>query len=89
MSTHLQRLAKEDHHAHRKEVELLQYLKDFWEIFEKKEFDMLPPWRVWDHAIKLMEGAEHRLSCKIYHLSRPKQEELDHFLQENLQMGHI
>ena len=42
------------------------YLHDFHTVFEKKDFDELPPSRPWDHAIELIPGVEPRLDCKIY-----------------------
>jgi len=34
------------------------YLHDFHDVFEKKDFDELPPSRPWDHAIELLPGTE-------------------------------
>src|SRR6266436_9205954 len=31
---------------------------DFRDIFSKKAFNELPPWKVWDHAIDLSPGTE-------------------------------
>ena len=36
-----------------------KYLHDFTDIFEKTDFDELPPHRSWDHAIELIPGSEH------------------------------
>jgi hypothetical protein len=65
------------------------YLHEFRDVFDKKDFDELPPKRPWDHAIELIPGKELRLDCKIYPLSRTEQEELDKFLEENLRTGRI
>jgi hypothetical protein len=40
------------------EEDLLTYLQDYHDVFDKKEFDELPPSRPWDHAIELIEGAD-------------------------------
>ena len=66
-----------------------EYLHDFPDVFEKNDFDELPPHRPWDHAIELVPGTEHRLDCKIYPLSLDEQKQLDAFLEEHLQTGRI
>jgi len=65
------------------------YLHDFHTVFEKKDFDELPPSRPWDHAIELIPGVEPRLDCKIYPLSRDEQDQLDNFITEHLRTGRI
>ena len=62
-----------------------EYLHDFEDVFTKKDFDELPPHRPWDHAIELLPGTEERLDCKIYPLSKDEQQQLDEFLDEQLQ----
>ena len=89
MSMPAQRRATEAAKTRSQMVELPHYLCDYADAFEKKEFDKLPPPRPWDHAIKLIPGAEPRLSCKIYPLGRLEQEELDKFLDEQLRTGRI
>jgi hypothetical protein len=34
------------------------YLRDYKEVFEKRDFDKLPAWKKWDHAIELQPGSE-------------------------------
>jgi hypothetical protein len=70
-------------------VELPVVYADFKDIFDKHEFDTLPPCRILDHAIELIKGAEPHLDCKIYPLSQIEQEKLDKFLEENLRMNQI
>jgi RNase H-like domain found in reverse transcriptase/Reverse transcriptase (RNA-dependent DNA polymerase)/Integrase zinc binding domain/Chromo (CHRromatin Organisation MOdifier) domain len=65
------------------------YLHSYRDVFEKTEFDQFPPSRPWDHAIELLPGAEPKLSCKVYPLSRDEQAQLDEFLEENLRTGRI
>ena len=65
------------------------YLHNFADVFEKQNFDELPAHRPWDHAIELLPGSEHRLDCKIYPLSGQEQEQLDKFLDKNLNTGRI
>jgi len=62
------------------------YVVEFQSVFAKKNFDILPEHRKWDHAIKLIPGAEPK-SSKVYPLSPLEQEELDAFLEENLHTG--
>lgn len=65
-----------------------RYVKDFGPIFEKEEFDELPPRRTWDHAIELKEGSTPSAG-KIYPLSKDEQHELDVFIEEHLRSGRI
>ena len=62
--------------------------KGFEEVFEKAEFDTLPPKWPWDHAIELKPGSEPT-GCKIYPLNLDEQRELDTFLEEHLHTGCI
>jgi hypothetical protein len=88
--TPAQQLAEEDFHRRTMAaVELPATYVDFHDVFDKREFDTLPPRRIWDHAIELIEGAEPRLDCKIYPLGQIEQEKLDEFLSENLRMNRI
>jgi len=62
------------------------YVMEFQSVFTKEDFDILPEHRKWDHAIKLIPGAEPK-SSKVYPLSPLEQEKLDAFLEENLRTG--
>ena len=64
------------------------YVTEFQSMFTKEDFDILPEYRKWDHAIELVSGAEPKLS-KVYPLSLLEQEELDAFLEENLYTRQI
>jgi len=57
-------------------------------VFAKKDFDILPEHRQWDHAIELIPGSEPK-SSKVYPLSPVEQKELDSFLEENLHTRQI
>jgi len=63
-------------------------VKGFESIFAKKDFDVLPEHRQWDHAIELIPGVEPK-SSKVYSLSPVEQKELDSFLEKNLHTGRI
>jgi hypothetical protein len=81
--------------AHKKNLEgskespqILEYLCEFEDIFAKESFDVLPEWKIWDHAIEL-EPDSKPANCKVYPLSPKEQVELDAFIQENLNSGWI
>ncbi|AEO59430.1 hypothetical protein MYCTH_17759, partial [Thermothelomyces thermophilus ATCC 42464] len=48
----------------------------------------LPEHGLWDHEIKLKEGARLKF-FKIYYTSQTQNEELKRYLEENLRRGHI
>ena len=64
------------------------YIAEFRSVFTKEDFDILPEYCKWDHAIKLIPRAEPKL-LKVYPLSLLEQVELDTFLEENLHTGRI
>jgi hypothetical protein len=59
------------------------------EVFAKDKFDVLPPKRPWDHAVELKPNAEMPSRTKVYPLLLAEQKELDVFLKEDLDSGHI
>ncbi|SJL06859.1 uncharacterized protein ARMOST_10201 [Armillaria ostoyae] len=61
----------------------------FHDLFSKENFDKLPDRKPWDHAIKLILNTKSTLDCKVYLLNRNEQEQLDKFLDKNLELGHI
>ena len=67
---------------------ILEHLKEFTSVFSKKTFDILPEPKEWDHAIKIIPELKAS-DCKVYPLSPSEQKELDMFLKENLETGHI
>ena len=67
---------------------ILEYLKEFTSVFSKKDFDILLEPKEWDHAIEIIPGSKAS-NCKVYPLSPLEQKELDMFLKENLETGHI
>ena len=58
-------------------------VRGFESVFAKEDFDILPEYRQWDHAIELILGSEPK-SLKVYSLSPVEQKELDSFLKELL-----
>ncbi len=63
--------------------------RSFHDLFSKENFDELPERRPWDHAIELVPNVKSTLDCKVYPLNRNEQEQLDAFLDENLESGCI
>ncbi|SJL16886.1 uncharacterized protein ARMOST_20416 [Armillaria ostoyae] len=63
--------------------------RSFRDLFSKENFDELPERKPWDHAIELIPNAKSTLDCKVYPLNRNEQEQLDKFLDENLESGRI
>jgi hypothetical protein len=86
MSTHLAEAFKANLEAIAPLI--LDYLKEFLDIFSKKTCDTLPEHKQWDHAIELVSRGKST-GCKIYPLAPSEQKELDTFLEENLETGRI
>ncbi|SJL14672.1 uncharacterized protein ARMOST_18137 [Armillaria ostoyae] len=63
--------------------------RSFHDLFSKENFDELPERKPWDHAIELVPNAKSTLDCKVYPLNRNEQEQLNKFLDENLESGRI
>ncbi len=66
-----------------------EWCRDFKDLFDKENFDELPEPKPWDHAIELIPNANTNLDSKVYPLNCSEQEELDRFLDENLDSGRI
>ncbi len=66
-----------------------EHYRSFRDLFARESFDELPERRTWDHAIELIPNAKSTLDCKVYPLNRNEQEQLDKFLDENLETGRI
>jgi len=65
--------------------------KQFWKwkkVFGKRESEMIPVQKAWDHAIKLKEGFTPRKG-KVYLLSREEREEVQAFVEDQLRKGYI
>jgi hypothetical protein len=61
---------------------------EFADVFQRTNFDSLPPHSEFDHAIELKDTFKPQKS-KIYSISPKEQIELDAFLEENLATGRI
>ncbi|KNZ77121.1 hypothetical protein J132_06629, partial [Termitomyces sp. J132] len=67
---------------------VLPYLHAFEDVFSKALFDSLLEHKRWDHTIELLLDSTSS-SYKVYPLVPREQEELNTFLQENLDSSHI
>ena len=67
---------------------VLEDLHEFLDVFDEKKANRFPDSNVWDHKIDMKEGLEPK-SFKNYNLTPEEQKELDKFLNENLEKGHI
>ena len=65
--------------------------KKFWKwkkVFGKRESERMPVRKAWDHAIELKEGFTPKKG-KVYSLSREEREEVQAFVEDQLQKGYI
>jgi len=62
---------------------LPSYARGFKSMFAKDNFNILPEYHHWNHAIELLLGSKSR-STKVYSFSSVEQKELNAFLKENL-----
>ena len=82
-ATTSQRLVEAARRYAKAEAEILEYLREFKDVFAKESFDTLLEWKPWDHTIELEPGSKPT-NCKVYPLSPREQVELNAFLEENL-----
>ena len=62
--------------------DLLEYIRPFTHLFNKKKFEKLPEQREWDHEINLMEEAPRELNAKAYAMTIKEEEALNQWLDE-------
>ena len=65
--------------------------KRFWKwkkVFGKRESEKMPVRKAWDHTIELKEGFTTKKG-KVYSLSREEREEVQAFVEDQLQKGYI
>jgi len=74
----------------KEEVTLPEEFKRHTALFSDEEANKFPPARGdGDHQIVLMDTAPTCFNCKVYPLSRDKQEAENKFIDENLEKGYI
>ncbi|KNZ78340.1 hypothetical protein J132_01120 [Termitomyces sp. J132] len=64
------------------------YLHAFEDVFSKASFNLLLEHKRWNYIIKLLPDSAPS-SCKVYPLAPREQDELNAFLQKNLDSGCI
>ena len=69
--------------------DLLDYIRPFTHLFNKKKFEKLPERQEWDHEINLMEEAPKELNAKAYAVTLKEEEALNQWLDEQLKAGLI
>jgi hypothetical protein len=62
---------------------------DYRSVFDKADFDEMPPCRPWDHQIELEKDAKPWDNVRLIPLSDDETDALDEFLNENLRTGRI
>ena len=86
---------KQDNSEIRKEPDktnpedLLEYIRLFTHLFNKKKFEKLPERRELDHKINLTEEAPRELNAKTYAMTLKEEKALNQWLDEQLKMGLI
>jgi hypothetical protein len=70
------------------EEQVPQRYHEYKDVFSEKEFDQLPPRRIWDHAIELTPGFKP-VDCKIYPMNQEQNRLLEEFIEENIRTGRI
>ena len=63
---------------------LLEYIRLFTHLFNKKKFKKLPERHEWDHEINLTEEAPRELNAKAYAMMLKEEEALNQWLDEQL-----
>jgi hypothetical protein len=66
-----------------------EYRAEFAKIFSKKEAEVLPEHRSYDHVITLQEGATPPFAGHNYSLSPAELKVLDQYIKDNLRKGFI
>ena len=61
---------------------------DYLDVFSRKDSEVLPPHRSYNHTIKLLPNTAPPCG-RLYGMSRDEQEELQKYLTENLEKGFI
>jgi len=69
--------------------DLLEYIRPFTHLFNKKKFKKLPERQEWDHKINLMDEAPKELNAKAYAMMLKEEEALNQWLDEQLKAGLI
>ena len=63
-------------------------LHEYLDVFDKEKAKRFPESRPWDHEIDLKEDFIPS-DCKVYPLTLPETQEMNKFIDENLEKGYI
>ena len=69
--------------------DLLEYIRPFTYLFNKKKFKKLLERREWDHKINLTDEALKELNAKAYTMTLKEEKALNQWLDEQLKAGLI
>ena len=69
--------------------DLLDYIRPFTHLFNKKKFEKLPKRHEWDHKINLIEEAPKKLNAKAYAMTLKEEEALNQWLDKQLKADLI
>ena len=69
--------------------DLLEYIRLFMHLFNKKKFEKLPERQEWNHEINLMDEASKELNAKAYAIILKEEEALNQQLDKQLKVGLI
>jgi len=69
--------------------DLLDYIRPFTHLFNKKKFEKLLERQEWDHEINLTDEAPKELNAKAYTMTLKEEEVLNQWLDEQLKTGLI
>jgi len=69
--------------------DLLDYIRPFMYLFNKKKFEKLLERYKWDHEINLTEETPRELNAKAYAMILKEEEALNQWLDEQLKIGLI
>ena len=70
------------------EVLLPEWCRDFSDVFSEKTYDVLPPYRFYDHVIDLKLSFVPKIA-KVYPLNPKENEACWAFINEHLETGRI
>ena len=88
VATELAQKAGKDNSPKTLEEQLPDIYSAYQKVFEKKASDRLPQHQPWDHEIDLKPDFQPRPG-KVYPLAHHEREEMDKFIDENLEKGYI
>jgi len=66
-----------------------EWLYEYGNVLSKNKLERMPIWKLYDHAIDLVEGTMLPKPAKIYPLSLAERNSLDTWINEELRKGYI